>query len=176
MQIKPIEQQDWSAWQAIYEEAFPIAERFDFEALVNLTHENAKIHLSKLVENDQLVGLLCHVDLSDQKGFILYFATQAQQRGRGLGGKALAAMKELYPAGFILESELTETTAENETQRQARFRFYERNGVKASDTISHNMGGDFHLMRSTTDIDSNHYLEAIDMFGIVAKLSKVESK
>lgn len=91
----------------------------------------------------------------------------------GLGGKALAAMKGLYPAGFILESEQTGTQSINEKQRQARFRFYDRNGVKASDTISHNMGGDFHLMRSTEMINSQHYLEAIKMFGITAELDKI---
>lgn len=173
MQIKPIEKQDWAAWQVIYEEAFPPAERFDFDELINLNKDNPKIHLSKLIESDQMVGLLCHADLPNQQGFILYFATQASQRGMGLGGKALAAMKGLYPAGFILESEQTGTQSINEKQRQARFRFYDRNGVKASDTISHNMGGDFHLMRSTEMINSQHYLEAIKMFGITAELDKI---
>lgn len=173
MQIVPIEEKDWPAWQMIYEEAFPLAERIDFDELVQLAKDNPKINLSKLIELDQIVGLLCHVDLPDQKGFILYFATHAKQRGMGLGGKALAAMKELYPNGFILESEQVGTKASNEDQRQSRFRFYERNGVKASDMLSHNMSGVFHLMRSTETITSQDYLKAINMFGIPAEISKI---
>lgn len=157
-------------FERIYLEAFPASERIALTDLQDLSDENINIHLSQLEQAGEVCGLAVHYALPGEKGFLLYFAMDSRLRGQGLGTQALALFKQIYPSGIILECELVGEAAENEELRQARYRFYLRNGLSDSGTISENMGGRYHLMRSTAQITPLEYQEAARHFEIKTTL------
>lgn len=160
-------------FERIYLEAFPAEERIALTDLQDLSDANVNIYLSQLEQAGEMCGLAIHYALPGEKGFLLYFAMDSRLRGQGIGTQALALFKQIYPGGIILECELIGENAENEELRQARYRFYLRNGLSDSGTISENMGGKYHLMRSTAQITPLEYQEAVHHFGIKATLMEL---
>lgn len=161
-------------WKNLYEEAFPIHERASTEELLFLRGNNNNIHLSLIDDDNKYVGLCLHVSVGTGKGFILYFAVDPELRGQNIGGQALKYLKEIYPVGFILESEQPSVDAPNSVQREKRVRFYEKNGVMNSHYLSMNQGGRFYLMRSSKNITVESYLYGVSLVGIETTVTNIE--
>lgn len=170
IKFQPINEENQAYWQQVYYEAFPEAERIDFDKLFPKSNYPAEVKLATIVEDQTNVGIILLVDMQS-KAFILYLAVDANIRGRGIGRKVLDELKLMYPDGFILESESLDVDANNREQRLARYAFYERNGLIDTGIISHNMSGAFHLLTSKRATNINDYLKATKVLNIQVKLS-----
>lgn len=157
-------------WENIYYEAFPEAERIPFNDIFDNLRLLSEVKISVIVEDNQPVGIILLVEL-DKKSFILYLAVDSSLRGGGIGRKVLETLDNKYTEGFILESEETSVNATNQEQRQARYNFYKRNGLIDTHIISHNMGGDFHLLKSKESITEVDYVQALNILNIEATIS-----
>lgn len=154
-------------WEKIYMEAFPVEERAPLDILVALTQDVPGAQMPIVYDDDQAVGIIFLNNMANDKALILYLAMDASLRGQGYGSKVLAALQATYPQGIILETEMLDVNAENATQRERRYEFYNRNGMQDSNLMSYTLGGVFHLMRSTTYITMDDYLKGIDELGAI---------
>lgn len=161
---------DETNWQKIYLNAFPAYERLPFETLQQKVSDNDQIKMLTFKSNDHVAGILFLVTLADDKAFILYFAVDATIRGKGIGSQMLSCLKQRYTGGIVLESEIVGTNADNEQQRLQRYQFYQRNGVLDSGFVAQNMGGTFHLLRTSDQITVADYLKAIDILGLTTTM------
>ncbi|MFT8756444.1 MULTISPECIES: GNAT family N-acetyltransferase [Leuconostoc] len=161
---------DETNWQNIYLNAFPAHERLPFKSLKQKVNDNNQIKMLTFKSDDRVAGILFLVTLADDKAFILYFAVDATIRGKGIGSQMLSFLKQQYTGGIILESEIIGTDADNEQQRLQRYHFYQRNGVLDSGFVAQNMGGTFHLLRTSEQITVADYLKAIDILGLTTTM------
>ncbi|AIG65631.1 GNAT family N-acetyltransferase [Weissella tructae] len=155
-------QADIDYWNKIYVEAFPAYERAPLEDLLSLANETEEVLMQIICDDDKQVGIILLTNMAPEKAFILYLAMDADQRGQGYGSMVLPALQEIFPAGLILETEELDAAADNATQRERRYGFYQRNGMLDSSFMSYSLGGIFHLMRSTDSITTDDYLKALD--------------
>ncbi|QEA59001.1 GNAT family N-acetyltransferase [Leuconostoc koreense] len=171
IKIVDVTEENKAYWQNIYMQSFPAYERLDFIQLAQMAKTKESIKMALIVD-EQPVGILLLVEISVQKVFVLYFAVDTNIRGRGIGSQTIDALKNQYPNGVILESEITGQQADNEVQRVKRYDFYKRNGVNDSHLVTKNMGGTFHLLRTTDDISEADYLNAVSELGIEAQVEE----
>ncbi|MGX4594405.1 GNAT family N-acetyltransferase [Leuconostoc sp. JNUCC 76] len=173
IKIVNVTKKDEQYWYDVYLSAFPEYERLPFSQLQHVTNEQEAVRMATIVDDDQPVGILLLVEISDQKVFVLYFAVDANIRGKGIGSRTITALTEKYPDGIVLESEIIGQHADNELQRVKRYEFYQRNGVTDSGFLTKNMGGTFHLLRSTELISDVEYIQAISTLEVEAEVEKL---
>ena len=173
IKIVNVTKKDGQYWHDVYLNAFPEYERLPFSQLQQVANEQEAVRLAMIVDDDNPVGILLLVEISNQKAFVLYFAVDANIRGKGIGSRTITALKEKYPGGIVLESEIIGQQADNEAQRVKRYEFYQRNGVTDSGFLTKNMGGTFHLLRSTELISDVEYIHAISTLGVEAEVEKL---
>ncbi len=114
--------QDW------YETAFPLEERRDFDALIQLLPQPG-MHLCALVQAGQPVGFIMYWQWSDAGVlFIEHFAIAPNRRGQQLGQQALAQVLRIPAACYLLEAEFP-----TDDLSRRRIRFYERQGFQVND-------------------------------------------
>ncbi|MGL4992518.1 MAG: GNAT family N-acetyltransferase [Bacteroidales bacterium] len=111
----------------IYEEAFPIEERRDFENICSLMQENPNFNCMGIFHEQKLVGLLTYWILPGSTPFAYgeHLAISPSMRGQSIGSIVLEKFAEMAQLPIILE-------VEHPTTEQAvkRIKFYERNGYK----------------------------------------------
>ncbi|GMA69843.1 N-acetyltransferase [Leuconostoc litchii] len=163
---------DEQYWHDIYLNAFPAYERLPFSKLQQVVKEHEAVRMAMIIDDGQPTGILLLVEIPEEKVFVLYFAVDANIRGKGIGSRTISVLKEAYGKGIILESEIIGQQAENEDQRVKRYEFYQRNAVQDSGFITENMGGTFHLLRTTDIVSDVEYIQAISILGIEAKVEK----
>lgn len=114
--------------KALYQEAFPEDERFPF-ALLQLQSLRSSWEFVAYQDGDQLVGF-SFVVTNDCYAFVLYLAVNSGARGRGYGGQILSRLKRFYAEKeMVLNIEPLDDQTDNQTQRQKRLAFYEKNGL-----------------------------------------------
>ncbi len=113
--------------ESLYIEAFPACERKPFELMVSKI--GAGVEMVAIEEDGSFVGLA--IMLVDRRIALLdYFAIMPEMRGKNMGSRALAALKEKYKGKVLLiEIEDTDEESENHAERVRRKGFYLRNGM-----------------------------------------------
>lgn len=154
-------------WEKIYHEAFPVEEQAPLGILLALTESSEGAQMPVVYDDDQPIGIIFMNNMAQDKVLLLYLAMDATLRGKGYGAQVLAALQAKYPAGVILETEVLDAGAENADQRERRYGFYERNGMRDSQMVSYTLGGLFHLMRSTDTITMDDYLLSVNQLGSI---------
>ena len=116
--------QDLGYFDQIFTEAFPPAERL----LPSTLAEQEGISLNGFYVDGKPAGMLVTVEFPEFV-YILFLATAAEFRGQGIGSKIIntfyANNPDIFSMGVI---EKPMETAENNAQRIARQKFYERLG------------------------------------------------
>ena len=149
----------------LYNDSFPDYEKISFDDLIQLADSDHRIKMYLIKHNNKHAGILYLVDLND-KAFILYFAIDSSIRGQGLGKLVLNALNSKFKDGFILECESTIGSFANSKQRDARYRFYIKNGLIDTNLFSIDSGEKFHLLTSNKDCTKDDYLYANKLLGI----------
>ena len=113
--------------KALYEEAFPRAERKPFRIIRKRVRQGLAHIL--ILDEDGPKGLAITMEAG---GSVLldYFAVDPAHRGRGCGGRALDLLRLRYADRvFFLEIEALDPDAPNYDQRVRRKRFYQAHGM-----------------------------------------------
>ena len=165
--------------RALYEEAFPRAEKKPFELMLEKRDEGSYDMLA-IAKDGEFVGMA--FSMRYQEYVLLdYFAIGAGKRGSGLGSRALGLLKERYKEKkLFLDMETVYEDAENGEQRKRRKEFYLRNGMKAMDYIVNPSGVNMEVLTAGADISYAEYHGVYEgIFGeekgkIVKYMGKIE--
>lgn len=125
----------------IYEESFPVDERFDFSILVRCDKET-NVHLSGILLDDLLVGMQFTVVLPNDATYLMYFAIDETYRNLGIGSNAL--QKLVITNDNVLLS--IEKLVDEITMR--RRYFYLRNGLFETKTFYEDTGVQYQVLTS----------------------------
>ena len=152
-------------WMNLYDASFPEYEKTPFNDLVQMSNSDHRIKMYLVKYNDNKAGIIYLVDMNT-KAFILYFAIDSSIRGQGLGKLVINALNKEFKDGFILECESTIGNFPNSEQRDARYRFYMKNGLIDTNLFSRDSGQNFHLLTSNEKCTKDNYLYANKLLGI----------
>ncbi len=114
--------------KALYTSAFPKYERKPFWMIERKKKEGVMETLV-IEEEGEFAGLAISI-LFEDVILLDYFAIEPKFRSKGLGGRALQAVRDRYEdRRFLLEIERTDVKCDNVEQRIRRKKFYLRNGL-----------------------------------------------
>lgn len=141
----------------LYRSAFPKEEQVPFLLLRFLTFIKG-VELTCYSENGQFCGFTYTVTEGNVV-FVLFFAVNAELRGKGYGSAILAYLKEKNPnRSVILNVEPLDADAGNADERVRRIRFYEKNGFFDTGYDIEEIGGTFRVLATEKEINMNEYL------------------
>ena len=113
--------------EALYTEAFPEEERKPFELMADKL--GSGVEMVAIEEAGEFLGLAIML-ICDNIALLDYFAIMPEMRGKNVGSRALAALKERYVGkALLIEIEDTDEDCENHADRVRRKAFYLRNGM-----------------------------------------------
>ncbi|MCX4268291.1 MAG: hypothetical protein OSJ62_06455 [Lachnospiraceae bacterium] len=156
----------------LYLEAFPKEERKPYE-LMKQKQREGKMQIWAVVQEDKLdfCGLAITILYRDIV-LLDYFAICQDKRGKGIGSKILAKIKEKYAGKrLFLEIEsvserLEGLSKEERTIRERRKGFYSRNGMKETGLEVVLYGVSMEVLSAGGEIDFKEYLSLyVDTFG-----------
>ncbi len=127
--LLPLTAADRPAYEALYEAAFPPAERKPIESMLTGTHASAYEVLVIATPTCRVAGMVITVRHGDLV-MLDYFAVSPALRGQGIGHAALPLIRDRYPdRHFFLEIEVPTEACENPVQRVRRKAFYRSAGL-----------------------------------------------
>ena len=151
----PLSPRDMPAYRALYEEAFPPAERKEMSFMTDGPLSSLYDVLVIRTDDAAVAGM---VILVRHGGLILldYFAVSPALRGRGIGRAALPLIRafcaEHYPGGHLfLEIEVPSDDCPNPVQRKRRKAFYLSSGLVGTGVRLHIYGSDMELLAYPCD-------------------------
>lgn len=148
------------AFEQLYEEAFPPAEKKPMEFMKQLEKEGS-MELLVISKEEQFLGLV--ILMHGAKASILdYFAIADSLRGGGYGGQVIRTLLERFrEKKLILEIERQDPKAENAPERKRRKAFYLRNGVLETGIYANVYDTDFELLTSDGQLTFEEYRETL---------------
>ena len=163
------ESKDLYVFDQLFTEAFPPSERLLPSMLVNYEY----LTLNGFYENGKAVGMMVTIDFPEFV-YVLFLATFAEYRGQGIGSKIINTYYANNPEAFTIGSiEKPDDASENNAQRLARQKFYERLGYSVHDTGLNFNGVDFLLIGKGKGSDNKAVVE--NYFGAgIAKFSELK--
>ena len=116
----------------IYRDAFPEDELTDISRLSEALPSSMNFEEWALVYKEHAVGYLI-VLFTDDIAYFLHLAVAKECRGKGFGSSAMRFLNEGFASHLVFFSvETPSEKAENQQQRLARIRLYERMGYQIS--------------------------------------------
>ena len=138
----------------LYRTAFPKEERLPWW-LLRLNAGRKGIDLTAFTEGESFCGFTASVTYEDLH-FLLFFAIDAEKRGRGYGSAVLRLLQKQYKT-LVLNVELLDPAADNYDQRKRRFAFYQRNGFVDTHYHVWEVGGKFRVLSTDPALDVAQY-------------------
>ena len=118
---------DRSIFQQINNEAFPPSERISLDEIFAFASATSTDVLG-IYDHEAPVGFAVLLKNADC-GYLYFIAIDSRTRSKGYGGAALQRLMETYPGlQLVLDFEVIDEQAENNTQRVRRKNFYLKNG------------------------------------------------
>lgn len=142
-------------------EAFPRAERFPVEKLVEMA-ERKLIDFLAVYDQEIFVGFF--VIFKNQKcAYLFFLAIDAAQRSKGYGSKVLALIRQRYKNyQNVLDLEEIDPEAENYEQRLTRKKFYIRNGYQETGYYIRYSGVTFEILMLEEQFDSESFEQLLE--------------
>lgn len=140
---------------ALAKEAFPPEEYLSPYTLIEMS-EAGELDFWALYDKEQFVGFMA-VKVHRNMAYLFFLAILPELRSSGYGGRALAALKALYPSKQqVVDIEMPDAAAANRAQREKRRAFYLRNGYQETGQFLSYLGVDYEVlcMEDTFDWDS----------------------
>lgn len=128
----------------VYENSFPLSERFDFAILKQCDSEQ-NVHLSCIEQDDIPVGMQFTIDMPNDLTYLMYFAIDKEYRNQMIGSKALQ--------NLIVSRDKIMLCIENPDRELAirRKAFYLRNGLFETGIIFEDTGILYEVLISDKD-------------------------
>ena len=157
MQIRDYQRADRQALKRLYREVFPAYERKPLFLLFwQLRQGAARLFV---IEEDGFAGFAFVLE-SPRLVMLDYLAVDPNRRGAGLGGRTLAALRELYnDRTILLDIERLDPAAPNARQRERRKAFYLANGFVDSGLRFAFWNSEMELLLRGAPIRFDDYLE-----------------
>lgn len=124
MELRKIQENDYSYVQDLLVEAFPPAERPKFDIMLEKADQGLA-DFWVIREEDRNIGLAYLLTIEDVT-YLFYFAVDSTCRGKGYG---TTAMKSIMDTHLLLSLEDWEEEVDNTEQRIKRHQFYLRCGL-----------------------------------------------
>ena len=116
----------------IYRDSFPEDEQTDISEMAEALPSSMNFEEWALVYGKRAVGYLI-VLFTDDVAYFLHLAVAKECRGKGFGSSAMKFLGEKFASHIVFFSvETPSEEAENQQQRLARIRLYERMGYRIS--------------------------------------------
>lgn len=127
--------------QSIYEQSFPLSERFDFDILKKCDKES-NVHLSCILNDDKPVGMIFTIDLPNDITYLMYFAVDERCRNQNIGTNALKRLiTSKDKVMLIVEKPIDELS-------ERRKNFYLRNGFYSTNIFFEDTGVQYEVLIS----------------------------
>lgn len=127
--------------EQIYEDSFPVNEKFKF-SILKQCNKSDNVHLSSILLNDEIIGMQFTVGLPNDITYLMYFAIKEQFRCQKLGSKAL---QQLVVASnnilLCIEKPCDKVT-------ESRKSFYLRNGFYETGVFIEDTGVQYEMLTS----------------------------
>lgn len=115
--------------KSLYNTAFPDDERIPWNYILRLSEE-LSLETTAYYDGDDFVGFTIFYP-RDGVGWWWYFAVEENLRGKGYGQEILDRFRQCHAdRPFILDIESPRQKSDNIAQRQRRYDFYVRNGLR----------------------------------------------
>ena len=159
--VKP-DSPELPAVSTLYERAFPANERRPLMPLV--VGLKGRSEVISLWENDTYCGFMVLLTYRDIV-HIIYFATEENLRGKGIGTAALKKLQEVKKGyRIIADLEKEYDGADNNEQRRLRREFYLRNGYIVSPVRYDWQGDPYEILVQGGNITDEEFWEFWDSF------------
>lgn len=147
----------------LYEQSFPAEERKDFSLLLEKQKKGVLEILSVMGEEEEFLGLAITISWEDMT-LLDYFAVCPDVRGKGIGSRAFALLKDRYRDRiFLLEVENPGKAAKNSLQRIRRKEFYLRNGMIQIPFLVEIAGVEMEVLTEAPDLTFEKYRRIYEM-------------
>ena len=156
MQLLPLTKKDTPAYRALYEAAFPAAERKELEYMLTGEHASAYDVLTISTPASRVAGMVITVSHGGLT-MLDYFAIAPTLRGQGLGHSVLPLIRERCQGHFFLEIEtppplcVPQDPCLNAEQRIRRKAFYLSAGLVETNVRAFIYGNDMELLAYSED-------------------------
>ncbi|MDO5847072.1 MAG: GNAT family N-acetyltransferase [Methanocorpusculum sp.] len=153
----------------IYYYSFPENEQTDISHLPEVLPPAMQFEEWALVYESRTVGYLV-VFFTDEIAYLLHLAVAEECRGKGFGSRAIESFNRKFASHLVFFSvETPSEAAENQQQRLARIRLYERNGYRLSGIGILDNGNPLSVMcRSTaTEEDIRKIRAFLEAMGVI---------
>lgn len=155
------------AIKKLYRTSFPLAERKPFRVIVQAVAQNVCRVYVVLCGSEFAGFMVAWQDARIGQVVLLdYFAISPTQQGGGIGGQALALLKQKYPASpLLIEIERVDEqpTPKNQTQRLRRRAFYLRNGFESAGIFAKVFGVQMELMSLGGTATASEYINMYNL-------------
>lgn len=152
---------EWAQLKELYTEAFPENERKPFE-LIREKYYQKVTDVWMIEEDGEFSGFAITMN-GDDLVLLDYFAICDKKRGKGLGGKSIRALQELYRGRrFFLEVESLKVYADNMEERRRRKQFYLNNGMTELGVYAKLFGVEFELLGYECEVSFEEYFSLYD--------------
>ncbi|HPY83782.1 GNAT family N-acetyltransferase [Ruminococcus sp. XPD3002] len=147
---------DAEAMDVLNRQAFPDNERLDTDDLF-LYAKEGELEILGIYTEEGFSGFLIMRPF-EKIAYIAYFAVCPEKRCKGIGGKALAALREYYPERqIVVDFEALDADSPNNPQRIRRREFYYRNGFYPTGWYQFYMETEFEIACSGPVFDKESF-------------------
>lgn len=143
----------------LYKSAFPNCERKSFNFMLKKRRKGETDMFSIESDSGEFLGLAITFKYKDMV-LLDYFAVSAEQRGKGIGSRALKLLKEKYSdKRFFLEIESTAKPHPELEKRKKRRAFYIRNAMIPAGFSAHVFMTDMEILTAGKSLTFEEYRE-----------------
>ena len=175
MKQNTLDKGQWTQVKEIYMEAFPKRERKPF-GILKRDVKRGRVELFAAWEGADLLGFTAVLPFEDMV-MVDYLAVSAKARGKGTGSQLMEEVCGHYTGKkVVLLIERLDDQAENAAQRQARRRFYLKNGFASTDLFISGAGGDMEVLSFGGQVPGSDYmrLQKYALGSILFRLSGIK--
>ena len=173
MEVKKFNSKYYDKVNKIYEESFPVDERYmPLEEMIKVP--NTELHC--LTVNDEVYGFIYTIK-HNKSIFILYLAVDEQNRSKSYGSHLLAWCVNNYKGcNIYLNIDELSPQKPDYLTRIKRLKFYQKNGFYLSNVQSIDEYEHFHVLSTQKNVDLQEYIDVDNFVAKVldADLSRIE--
>lgn len=153
-----VKKEQWREIKEIYMEAFPKAERKPL-CSVKRAVKKEKAQIITAAEDGVLQGYTMVIPYKDMV-MVDYLAVSGKIRSKGTGSRIMQEVCSRFKGKRIaLLIERPDENASNSEQREARRRFYLKNGFRSSDIFINGESGEMEIMVYGGNITADEFME-----------------
>ncbi len=156
---------DFDKVEKLAKEAFPPEEYLAPSELIKMS-EQGGLDFWGLYDNDNFVGFMV-ITIYEDMCYLFFLAIDSSIRSKGYGGQALLILDEIYPnKQQVVDFEMVDELAPNNSQRITRKAFYLKNGYKETGKCLSYRNVDFEILCRDDNFNFETFKQMLKGFNI----------